>query len=100
MTRFSDLPNEIVTQVWRHVLFPEDIESFAQVSKATNTLAELSPQEYHWLKRKYTRWDNGYVGYGSELIHLLRDFLLYPHVALYVQELFVSDWRDGLEDPT
>ena len=100
MTRFLDLPNEIVIQVWRHVLCPKDIESFAQVSKATNTLAESSLREHRRLKKKYTRWDNGSVGCGSELFRLLRDVLLYPHVALYVQELFVSDWRDGWEDPT
>ena len=100
MTRFSDLPNEIVIQVWRHVLCPKDIESFAQVSKATNTLAESSLREHRRLKKKYTRWDNGSVGCGSELFRLLRDVLLYPHVALYIQELFISDWRDGWEDPT
>lgn len=36
MARFSDLPNEMVTEIWKHVLEPEDVESFARVCKTVH----------------------------------------------------------------
>lgn len=99
MAGFDHLPNDIVLELWHHVLAPNDITSFALVSKRVFTLAARALKEYRYLRSRYTviEYDERYD--GSMLSHLLKDLLLNPHIALYVKKLHASKWHTKWEDP-
>ncbi len=102
MTGFDDLPNDLVLELWHHVLPPDDIVSFALVSKRIFALAAPFLKEYHRLRSKYSVISNytDYTGFdGIMLAHLLKDVLLDPHIAFYVEELRVSEWQTCWQDP-
>lgn len=99
MTGFNDLPNEIVLKLWHHVLPPDDIASFALVSKRIFALATPSLKEHHRLKSKYAVLENERSEDGSMLAHLLKDVLLYPYIAFYVKNIHICDWHTCWEDP-
>lgn len=89
MTGFNDIPNEIILGVWTHVLAPEDIASFALVSKQVFALGTRFLEEDHRLKSKYTIVENNESSIECILAHLLKDLLLNPHIAFYVRHLHV-----------
>lgn len=99
MTGFNDLPNELVREVWHHVLPPHDIASFALVSERVFDNAESFLKEYHRLKSKYSVIKSDRQQHRSILAHLLKDVLLSPPVALYVQELHICEWHVRWEKP-
>ncbi|CAD6572888.1 MAG: hypothetical protein ASARMPREDX12_005531 [Alectoria sarmentosa] len=99
MTGFYDLPNEIVLELWHHVLLPGDIASFARVSKQIYALAERFLKEHHRLESKYSVLEINRSYDGSVLAHLLKDVLLKPYIAFYVKKLHVCDWYTCWEDP-
>ena len=100
MTGFDDLPNELILELWHHVHPPDDIVSFALVSKRIFALSAPFLKEYHRLRSKYSGLAN-YKGYdGIMMAQLLKDVLLDPHIALYVEELRLSIWHSSWEDPT
>ena len=99
MTGFNDLPNEIVLELWHHVLPPDNIASFALVSKRIFALAAASLKEHHRLKSKYAIFESDGSTDGSMLAHRLKDVLLYPYIAFYVKNIRICDWHTCWEDP-
>ena len=97
MTGFNDIPNEIILGVWTHVLAPEDIASFALVSKPVFALGTSFLEEYHRLRSRYTIVENNRSGDDCTLAHLLNDVLLNPHIAFYVRHLHVYSCRESWE---
>ncbi len=100
MARFSELPKEIVAEVWEHVLAPEDVESFARVCKQVHGQAASSLRLHRQLRDKYTMFSNEdttdkYDGtrYPRDRpSNLLKDIIASPHIGLYVQELHLQSW--------
>ena len=99
MTGFNDLPNEIVLELWHHVLLPDDVASFALVSKRIFALATPSLKEHHRLRSKYAVLENESSKDGSMLAPLLKDVLLYPYIAFYVKNICVCDWHTRWNEP-
>ena len=99
MASFSSLPNEIVIEIWRHVLHPEDIENFALTSKGVRALGKPFLEEHRALKDTFstycTRRPVGKVSAAG----LLKEITIHPRVALYVKRLVVDVWRDRWESP-
>lgn len=74
MTRFNDLPNEIVLELWHHVPPPDNVASFALVSKQIFALATPFLKEYNRLKlTHYSVFDNHTNCDGSMSAHLLKN---------------------------
>lgn len=100
MTTFNDLPNELVVEVWRHVLDPEAVESFALTSKTVYALGRNFIQEHNELKAKfssidhYTFHDGGHREFyeGSDLVETLKNLLLNPRAALYVRNVYIDNF--------
>lgn len=102
MTKMSDLPIDIVEELWKHILPPKDIESFAQVSKTTYALASPFLEKHRSLEKQYPNIDTTKfkgIRHGSLLFKLLKDILLKPHIALYVRNLWLSGWREQWDEP-
>ena len=55
MAIFSDLPNELVLCIWGYVIEPDDVESFALVSKRIYSLSSQFMNEHASLKRQYSK---------------------------------------------
>ena len=98
MARFNDVPNEIILSVWAHVLAPEDIASFALVSKLVFELGTAFLEKDRRLRSKYTIVENNRSKRDCVLAHLLNDVLLNPHIAFYVKYLHVCRWRESWEN--
>lgn len=54
MAIFSDLANELIIGIWEYVLDPEDVESFALVSKRIYGLSSPFLLEHARLKRQFS----------------------------------------------
>ena len=89
MKTFNDLPNELVVEIWGHVVEPEGVESFALVSKRIFGLAAPFITEHARLKQQYSTlcYPGGETGRRAAV--LLETMLLNPRVALYVNELLI-----------
>ena len=94
MVSFSSLPNELVIEIWRHVLHPEDIESFALTSKEILALGESFLGEHRTLKEKFSTYYTWRPGGNVSAAGLLKEITIHPRVALYVKKLVVNTWRD------
>ena len=99
MADFSKLPNEMISEIWGHVLEPRDVESFAWVSKCIYTIGRPFVQEHNKLKRKYAQVEFNYHDSVSAPAVLLRKVLLRPRIALYVTHLFIDSYRGVWQDP-
>lgn len=53
MAKFQDLPNELLTELWRCILPPKDVESFSMVSKHIRLLGSSALQEHRRLTRLF-----------------------------------------------
>ncbi len=93
MANFSKLPNELVIQIWGYVIDPDDVESFALVSKSVYGLAAPFLREHARLKQIWSRirYPNKKSGSGAAV--LLEGMLLNPRIALYVKELQITRWE-------
>lgn len=91
MAMFTDLPNELIIDIWGGVIDPEDVESFALVSKKVYDLAAPFLKEHTCLKQQYSRvcYPNGQTG---EVVYLLEKMLLNPRITLYINELQIDGW--------
>ena len=98
MATFSDLPNELVIAIWGYVLEPEDVESFALVSKGVNGLATPFVREHRRLKREYSEIRLLNDGTGFKPADLLEKMLRNPRIALYIKELQIIGWADCWEE--
>lgn len=92
MAGFNDLPNEVVLGVWPHVLGPDDIASFALVSKRVFELGTAFLKEDRRLRSKYTIIKSNRGWDDETLAYLLNDVLTNPHIALYVRHLHACDF--------
>ena len=99
MARFNDLPNEIVLGVWHHVLGPDDIASFALVSRQTFELGTSVLEEDRRLRSKYAIIKNNRGRDDWTLAHLLKDVLTNPHIAFYVRHLHIYSFCKSWENP-
>ena len=99
MVSFSSLPNELLIEVWRHVLHPEDIESFALTSKEILALAEPFLGEHRTLKEKFSTYYTWRPGGNVSAAGLLKEITINPRVALYVKRLVINIWRGKWESP-
>ncbi|MCJ1460826.1 hypothetical protein MMC28_011208 [Mycoblastus sanguinarius] len=95
MACFSDLPSELLLAIWEHILPPDDIENFAIVSKTIYSLARPFLQEHRRLRDEFTTITNACDDSYAQFPYYLREILLNPHYALYVQELIIDGWTDS-----
>lgn len=104
MARFSDLPNEMLAEVWKYLLAPEDLESFARVCKRVNGQGFSFLCRHRQLRDEYSKLSNlavnevgNFVRYplgvaavrsSNPLIKILTN----PQAGLYVRELRLRTW--------
>ena len=83
-------------QVWGYVIDPEDVESFALVSKNVYFLAAPFLREHARLKGQWSevRYPRG----PTRAAFLLEEMLLSPRIALYIKELQIFDWAEDWYD--
>ena len=95
MASFSSLPNELLIEIWRDLIHPDDIESFAMTSKGIRALAKPFLEEHRALKDTFstchTRLSAGKVSAAG----LLKEITMNSRAALYVKKLVVNAWRVG-----
>ena len=89
---FSRLSNELILQIWSHVLEPKDVESFALASRNVYDLASEFLQEHRTLKDRYSTLSFVVNSMSSSSAETLAEILLNPRAALYVNEICISDW--------
>ena len=92
MPTFSGLPNEIVAITWGFVDEPEDIESFALVSKKVYGLSTPSLQEHARLKNLLPTIDIDIDTEPDGPEELLAQLLHNPRLAFYIHEALIEDW--------
>ena len=99
MISLSSLPNELLIEIWRNLLHPDDIENFALTSKGIRALAKPFLEEHLALKDTFstchTRLSAGKVSAAG----LLKEIAMNSRAALYVKKLVVTAWR-GCWKPT
>ena len=93
MPKFSDLPNELVAITWGFVDEPEDIESFALVSKNVYSLSTPFVQEHARLKHLLPTIIIDVEADPNEPYELLEQLLRDPRLAFYIHEALIEDWR-------
>ena len=101
MTGFTDLPNELVVEVWRQVVDPKSVENFALTSKRIYALGRCFVREHNVLKLKFSSIPHSLSGTDSGPAETLRTLLQNCRAALYVRELLSDDWRlmqEGSDD--
>lgn len=94
MATISGLPNELLVEIWRHILQPEDIESFALASKKIHAVSGPFLLEHRELKYRFSKFDTGGLCSEISAAGLLKEITTNPHVALYVKELVINRWRE------
>ena len=97
MAGFNDLPNEVILSVWAHVLAPEDIASFASVSKQVFELGKSVLEGDRRLRSKYSIVETRIYRDDGVLAHVLNDVLLNPHIAFYIRHLHVYGCHESRE---
>ena len=93
MPTFSDLPNELIAITWGFVDEPEDIESFALVSKRVYSQSTPFVQEH---ARYKTSLPTIFIDVDTEPsgpYELLERYLHVPRLAFYVHEALINDYR-------
>ena len=98
MANFSDLPNELLLEIWNHVSQPKDIENFALVSKTIRTLAIRTLREHRKLTREFSKFHIGDPKSRVSAAGLLKEILTNPRVALYVKEITITKLHRCWED--
>ncbi len=98
MASLSRLPNEMIAETWRHVLEPDEIESFALVSKHIYAVGSPFIMEHNKLKREFSFFETGPNTRASAPEYLLKNVLLRPRVALYVTHLSIGRHQKGWQD--
>ena len=100
MAIFSDLPNELISNIWGYVIAPDDVESFALVSKRIYGLSSQFVDEHARLKRQYSIIRFRRLERSYKPADLLEDILLNTRIALYISSLDISMWGVGREKAT
>ena len=89
MASFSDLPNELVVEIWSHILQPKDIENFALASKTIRSLAGKILVDHRKLTRELSTFDTGGSKSRFSPAALLKEILTNPRVALYTKTVVI-----------
>ena len=90
MSRFMDLPNELILEILQRVS-AADVEAFCQLSKSVHTLTKSFLQNHRKLKRKYWTWSNEtHPNKPLRFATLLSDILHNPRVTGYITRLHFS----------
>lgn len=97
MASFLSLPNELLIEIWRYVLHPEDIESFALTSRGILALAEPFLEDHRTLKKKFSTCYTWRPAGKVSAAGLLKEITMNSRVALYVKRLVINVWRDSWE---
>ena len=97
MASFSDLPNELVVEIWSHILQPKDIENFALASKTIRTLAGKILVDHRKLTRELSTFDISDSKSRFSPAGLLKEILTNPRVALYTKTVIISGLFHGWE---
>ena len=98
MATFSQLPNEMISEIWEYVWEPQDVESFALVSKHIYAIGASFVDMHNKLKSRFStgRHVGAYVGDSAML---LQKILLWPRVALYVSHLSIDQLSVKWDEP-
>lgn len=91
MATFSQLPNEMISEIWEYVWEPQDVESFALVSKHIYATGAPFVDEHNKLKREYSAPCTNVRSSAPAL--LLKKILLWPRAASYVTHLSIGDYQ-------
>ena len=83
MVGFSDLPNELVLEILRHVP-PRDLASACTITKSVSLLAAPILEEHRRLKQQFSPYPN------VDISKLLVDTVATPRIAHYVRSLHVD----------
>lgn len=94
MATLPQLPNEMITEIWTHIIEPQDVESFATVSKNIYAVGTPFVEEHNRLKREYALFETGPDTDPMAPTSLLKDVLLRPRVALYVNHLSIGRFQE------
>ena len=100
MAIFSDLPNELVACIWGHILEPEDVESFALVSKKIYRLSTPFVSEHQSLKLQYSKIRSSLLEGNNGPADLLKKMLLDPRIAFYIRKIRFGGWRRHWDERT
>ena len=90
MAHLSNIPNEIVSEIWSHIHEPGDVESFALVSKHIYDIGRPYVEEHNKLKKDFSLSKIGAEINTSAPAFLLKEVLCRPRVALYVTHLSIG----------
>ena len=94
MATFSHLPNELIVEIWSHLLQPKDIENFALTSKTIRALSGKVLTEHKNLTKELSAFDAGGPKSKFSVAGLLKQILLKPHIALYIKTFTITELRD------
>ena len=97
MADFSRLPNEMISVIWSNIQEPEDVESFALVSKHVYAIGRPFVNEHNKLKKEFSFFEADSEVRTGGAAKLLKEVLLRPRIALYVTHLSIGggDADDG-----
>ena len=97
MTGFSDLSNELILEILRHVP-PRNLVLACHITKSISILAAPILEEHRRLEEHYSVIDISinmdYLDQTRYLSELLLQVLAKPRLALYVHHMAVSCWRE------
>ena len=91
----SGLPNELISLIWSYVLAPGDVKSFALVSQTIHIIAKQHGFIEDDKRLKSDFWFFHYDGQDQTSLgaKFLEGVLLDPRRALYVQKLWIDEWK-------
>ena len=97
MASFSDLPNELIVEIWSHILQPKDIENFAMASKTIRTLAGKILVDHRKLTRDLSTLDISNSRSRFSPAGLLKEILTNPRVAFYIKTVVIPNFYEHWE---
>ena len=99
MAGFSRLPNEMISEIWGNIHAPEDVESFALVSKRIYATGSPFVEEHNKLKKDFAFFRIGSEKHERAPASLLKKVLLRPRIAQYVTHLSFGRFRHLWDEP-
>ena len=92
----------MISGIWSNVQKPEDVESFALVSKHVYAIGRPFVEEHNKLKKEFSFFEAHTGNRASGPAVLLKEVLLRPRIALYVTQLsmgcFSQSWEDSSDE--
>ena len=95
MAKFSDLPNELVVEIWSHILQPKDIENFALASKTIRTLAGKILVNHQKLTRELSTFDIASSKSRFSAAGLLKEFITKASFEIYTKTVIIPELFAG-----